>query len=136
MKTKNKSLIVHDNIKSLAVQRLGELEIRVVDAAKQFGITLLHESLPSCGEAPYVVHSRTIELVYMVSGTIFGFLDGQKIKLKKGDYLFIPAGMEHKFEAGVCGGEAISIFSPPMDLSKPDAKIVFNKKSAKTKRKK
>ena len=136
MKTKNKSGVEHGNITSLAVQRLGDLEMRVVDAAHSFNLTFLHESLPPHGAAPYVVHSRTIELVYITKGRMTGRLDGREIDLSEGDYLFIPAGVEHRFEAAGSGVEAISIFSPPMDMNKPDAKIVFKKRSSRSGRRK
>lgn len=112
----------------IASRKIGDLRMRVVKTAHPVNFTFLHETLPPGGAAPYVVHSRTAELVFMVKGTIWGELGGQKIKLREGDYLFIPAGVEHKFEAGVSGGEAVSVFSPRMDPDKPDAKIVFRKK--------
>ena len=125
---KNKTTIKHGNIASLAVRRLGGLEMRVLDAAGPLKVTVLHESLPPHGAAPYVVHSRTSELVYVTKGKMTGRLDGRKMELAAGDYLFIPPGVEHRFETAGSGVEAVSIFSPPMDLDKPDAKIVFDKK--------
>lgn len=135
MKTKKRTDIIHGNISDAPVKKIGDLRMRVITAAPPMDFTFLHEALPSGGVAPYVVHSRTTEFVFMVKGAIWGLLDGQKIKLVTGDYLFIPAGVEHKFEAGVSGGEAISIFSPPMDPDKPDAKIVFRRKNTAVSRK-
>lgn len=102
--------------------------MRVVDAALPFDLTFLHDVLPPHGVAPYVVHSHTIELVYVTKGKMIGRLDGRKLNLREGDYLFIPAGVEHRFEASASGVESISLFSPPLDMDKPDAKIVFKKK--------
>ncbi|MEW6042298.1 MAG: cupin domain-containing protein, partial [Elusimicrobiota bacterium] len=124
MKNKNKDKIIYGNIKTVACKQLGELETRVIEAAKPFDITLLHEKLPPNGSAPYVVHSKTIELIHITKGTAVGILNGKQINLCEGDYLYIPAGVEHRFETKNTGVEAISIFSPPMDSNKPDAKIV------------
>lgn len=125
---KNKTGILHGNIAALAVRRLGGLEMRVVDAARPFNVTFLHEALPPRAAAPYVVHSRTMELVYVTKGRMTGLLDGRKIALAEGDYLFIPPGTEHRFSTAGSGVEAVSIFSPPLDPDSPDAKIVFKKK--------
>ena len=128
MKTKKRTDIVHGCIMDIASRKIGDLHMRVVKTDPPVNFTFLHEALPPGGAAPSVVHSRTTELVFMVKGTIWGSLAGKKIELGEGDYLLIPAGVEHKFEAGASGGEAVSIFSPPMDLDKPDAKIVFRRK--------
>lgn len=125
---KNKTGILHGNIAALAVRRLGGLEMRVVDAARPFNVTFLHEALPPRAAAPYVVHSRTMELVYVTKGRMTGLLDGRKIALEEGDYLFIPPGTEHRFSTAGSGVVAVSIFSPPLDPDSPDAKIVFKKK--------
>ena len=133
---KNKIGVEHGNIASLAARRLGDLEMRVVPAAHTLNLTFLHESLPPQGAAPYVTHARTSELVYITKGWMTGRIDGKEINLCEGDYLFIPPGVEHRFEASGSGAEAISIFSPPMDMDKPDAKIVFKEKLLPGKRRK
>lgn len=125
---KNKNKIVYGNIKALACKKLGKLKMRVIETARSFNITLLHEALPPNGAAPYVIHSKTVELVYVTKGKVLGILNGERINFSEGDYLYIPAGVEHRFETTDTGVEAISIFSPPMNFNKPDAKIVFRKK--------
>ncbi|MDD2806721.1 MAG: cupin domain-containing protein [Elusimicrobiales bacterium] len=127
---KNKHKVKHGNISSLTIRRLGDLEMRVVDAAGPLNLTFLHESLPPNGTAPYVIHSRTMEFVYVTKGEMTGIIDGRKIRLREGDYLFLPCGVEHRFEAAGAGVEAVSVFLPQMDMNKPDAKIVFSKKKS------
>ena len=130
MKNKNKTAVLHGNIKSLPVRRLGDLKMKGIPGADAFGITFLQEALQPFSSAPYVVHSRTIELVYVTEGKMSGYLDGKRIPLVKGDYLFIPAGVEHRFETRKHKVTAVSMFFPPMNMDAPDAKIVFKKKRA------
>lgn len=109
--------------------------MRNIGAANPFGVTLLHETLPPAASAPNVEHSHTIELIYVTKGKMLGYIDDLQMKLCAGDYLFIPAGVKHRFEACSNGVEAISLFSPPIDLDKPDAKIIFKKQHLKHKQK-
>jgi mannose-6-phosphate isomerase-like protein (cupin superfamily) len=57
------------------------------------------------------------ELYVIISGSGIFFRDGERVTFKPNDVLFVPAGMEHRFENftedfatwvifyGVCGGE-------------------------------
>lgn len=108
---------------------LAPLKAHYIPEASQLNVSFVHESMPSWSAGPEVVHSKTKELAYIIRGKAVGFLDGEKILLKKGDYLVIPAGTIHRFEAGKDGLEAVSIFAPPIDSVNPDAKIVFKRKA-------
>ncbi|OGS12296.1 MAG: hypothetical protein A2234_05905 [Elusimicrobia bacterium RIFOXYA2_FULL_58_8] len=119
---------LHGGISGLTAKLLGHLKMREIPAAGQFNISMLHESLPCRSSAPEVTHSRTKELVFIIRGRAAGFLNGKKILLKKGDYLVIPPGTRHRFEAGKDGLEAVSIFSPPIDPANPDATVVLDRK--------
>ena len=122
---KSRSKIVGGNINKLLARRWGALTTRDIGAARQFKISMLHESLPPGSSAPEVVHKRTKELIYVAEGSMIAFLNGRKFLFKKNDYFVVPAGMSHKFEATSEGVEALSIFMPPFGGRKPDAKIVL-----------
>lgn len=124
-KTRKKVKIESGSISGLAARQWGPLTTRDVGAARQFGVSMLHEMLLPRSSAPDVVHARTKELVYMIRGGITAFLDGKKFLFKKGDYFVIPAGTHHRFLTGAGGAEAFSIFLPPLARGKFDAKIVF-----------
>lgn len=130
MRTKQRVKTVHGSVGDIPPQKLGDLRMRLVNCAGCLNISFLHEELPRNGAAPTVVHCVTTEFVYMLGGSITGTVAGKKIELKKGDYLMIPPGVTHKFTAGRGGGEAISVFSPPIDPAKPDAKIISDKNAS------
>ena len=130
MKTpiKKRIKISRGSIRTLAARRWGPLMTRDVGAARQFNISMLHESLPPRSSAPDVVHLKTKELVYVIDGGITAFLNGRKFLFKKGDYFVVPAGMSHRFETETEGVEALSIFLPPLGRVNFDARIVFKQK--------
>lgn len=121
---KNKSnSAVHGGIKDLKPATLGPLEMRVLEAAGNLGITFMHELLPAKSSTPRVIHSKTTELVYLSKGKMVAYLNRKRVVIKEGDYILIPAGVEHVFETGGTIAEAISIFSPQLNMNKPDARI-------------
>lgn len=122
---------LHGRIEDIGVKHLGPLSLRGIRAAEQFNVSILHEFQPRYSKAPDVLHSRTKELIYVIRGRMSGFLDDRKVTLEEGDYLYIPAGTNHRFETGNKSVEALSIFSPPIDMSNPDARIVFQRKGKK-----
>lgn len=104
-------------------ESLAPLKAHYIPEASQLNVSFVHESMPSWSSGPKMIHSKTKELAYVIRGKAVGFLNGKKILLKKGDYLVIPAGTIHRFEAGKDGLEAVSIFSPPIDPANPDATV-------------
>ncbi|MCX5792414.1 MAG: cupin domain-containing protein [Elusimicrobia bacterium] len=130
MKTpiKKRNRISRGSISGLAAKCWGPLTTRDVGAARQFNISMLHESLLPRSSAPDVVHLKTKELVYIIQGRIKAFLNGKKFLFKNGDYFVIPAGMHHRFETDTEGAEALSIFVPPLGRVNFDARIVFEQK--------
>lgn len=135
MRIKKRARILYGSVGDIAPRKLGDLRMRAIAGAAGLNITFLHEELPPDGAAPTVVHSATAEFVYMLAGSVTGMVSGKKIELKQGDYLMIPPGVAHKFTAGSGGGEAISVFSPPMDPAKPDAQIIPDENNTRNRRK-
>ena len=68
-------------------------------------------------------HRRTGEWVYVTAGSATAELDGRRVPLRPGDYLYLPAGVWHAFRAGARGVEAISVFLPGMEMGRPDVEI-------------
>lgn len=50
------------------------------------------------GVDPQLPHSRD-EVYVVVSGTGTFFCDGDRVEVGPGSFLFVPAGVEHRFEA-------------------------------------
>jgi len=63
-------------------------------------LSVFHVSLPPGAAHVPLRHRRTGEWVYVVSGSAVAELDGARVPLKAGDYLFLPAGVWHAFTAG------------------------------------
>ena len=104
---------------------------------KGWPVSIVYEQFPqNCGDIPSIMHKKTDEFVYIISGSANVYLNSASYKVRTGDYMVIPHGVVHRFVTGNKPMVALSVFSPPMNLSKLDVKIVFNKKSAKPKRKK
>jgi len=116
------------SLAGIAAKRWGKLTTRDIAAARRFGISILHETLPPGGSAPEVIHLRTEELIYIIRGGMTAFLDGRKFSFKKGDFFLVPARMKHRFIAAGGGVEALSVFMPPLDDAEPDARMVFMEK--------
>lgn len=123
---KKKAEFYRGNVSEIVAKGLVPIKIHCVytGTASQLNISVFHESMPRGTEVPDIVHSRTNELVYIIRGKVAGFLNGKKTMLKKGDYLVIPAGTNHRLKTGKQGMEALSVFAPPMDPANPDATVV------------
>ncbi|MDE2142131.1 MAG: cupin domain-containing protein [Elusimicrobia bacterium] len=69
---------------------------------------------------PEIYHAKTFEFFYVLKGAASGHIDGKPIRFRKGEYAFMPPGMTHDLRAGRTRLEALAIFSPGLDLKKPD----------------
>lgn len=70
------------------------------------------------GESKLHKHPDADHTILVIEGEIMGEVDGQKIQLKKGDLISIPAGVPHKYS--IKGKEAIivSMDAPYYDPAK------------------
>lgn len=69
---------------------------------------------------PALSHAGTSELFLVLKGTVRAKIDGRARRFVQGDFAFLPPGSIHEFRAGKNGVEVLAVFSPPMDLKKPD----------------
>lgn len=105
----------------MEVHRFGEMSTRLLSVpVREFGVSVLHESLPSLCDTPAILHKRTAEFVFVLSGQADAYLDGRHFRIRKGDMFQIPAGVGHRFKAGKNGVTALSLFCPPLDRDRPD----------------
>lgn len=109
-------------VHELPEKRFEAVRLRVLGAevtGLEGKASVVHVRLPARGRHPSVVHPRTHEMVFIVSGRALGTLGRTRMVLRKGDAVSIPAGMRHAFVAGPRGVEALSLFSPPLRVDPP-----------------
>jgi|GEM_PF-2246003 len=92
-------------------------------SARDFGVTLLHESLPAFTDTPPNLHKHTWEYVFVLSGRAVAFLNKRRFPIKKGDMFSIPPGVYHRFKSGKTPLTALSVFTPPINFKKPDVHV-------------
>jgi len=72
------------------------------EANKQFTVMMRNGSMSVEYYAPDMIDLQTPhkqdELYVITSGSGTFFRDGEQVNINKGDVLFVPAGMEHRFE--------------------------------------
>jgi quercetin dioxygenase-like cupin family protein len=69
---------------------------------------------------PEIYHQSTFEFFYVLRGTASGKLNGKMLTFNKGEYAYLPPGTTHDLSSGDAELEALAIFSPPLNLKKPD----------------
>ena len=102
------------------MRRYGALRITPLTGPKQKGFSVLHIRVGPNLAGPSLYHRRTQEFFYVLSGSSSGVIGGRKVRFKRGDSAFIPAGTPHRFIAGPSGTELLDVFVPPLDLDAPD----------------
>ena len=72
------------------------------ETGKKFAVLMQHGTMSVEYFAPYKTDTQTPhtqdELYIIVAGSGTFFRNGERIIFSKGDVLFVPAGMEHRFE--------------------------------------
>ena len=108
--------------RAVPCQRMGRLLLRDLPLpAGKFGVSWMHERLPRHSRTPAIYHKSTEEVVFILKGRVVVHLDGRHLVAGAGDTLSIPAGTVHAVASGKDAVEVLSLFSPPMDLRRPDA---------------
>lgn len=69
---------------------------------------------------PEIYHESTFEFFFVLKGTASGKLNGKPLRFERGEYAYLPPGTTHDLRSGRSELEALAIFSPPLDLKKPD----------------
>ena len=123
------------SVRMLESRRFGAFKIKFMKIWANSPVAIVNETMPPNTDVPPVCHRKTDEFVYILGGKAVVRLDGLESYVTKGSYLIIPRGTEHSFRTQRAKLEALSIFSPPMDKDKPDAKIIPKKNTAGTRTK-
>jgi len=110
-----------DSIANLESRPFDKLGIKFLRMLEGWPVSIIHENIPKYGDVPYVVHMKTSELVYLLSGEAKAYLGNDRINVRAGDYLLIPPGVKHRFVTGKKPLIALSVFCPPMNWEKLDA---------------
>jgi len=120
-KTVEKLFVTH--IDRLTGGEFGALRNRRLKDGGLLGdVSIIHESLPANTQLPRIHHRHTAEFVYCTSGSMSALLGRRKYRIRAGSVLLIPAGVKHQFSTDSESCEAISIFSPALDIA-PGADI-------------
>lgn len=109
-----------DSISDLKPMPFSRLAIRHLRIPASWPFSIVHENIPENGNVPYVVHRKTAEFVYILSGNAKAFLGSKRFSVRGGDYLLIPSGVRHRFVTGKTPMTALSVFTPPMTFDDPD----------------
>lgn len=112
-----------DSISDLKPMPFSRLAIRHLRIPANWPFSIVHENIPKNGNVPYVVHRKTAEFVYILSGNAKAFLGSKRFNVRGGDYLLIPSGVRHRFVTGNTPMTALSVFTPPMTLDNLDAVV-------------
>jgi quercetin 2,3-dioxygenase len=67
-----------------------------------------------------ILHARTSEFFLVMEGSTRAWIRGRSRRLQAGDFVFLPPGTPHAFQAGARGTLVLAVFEPPLDLKAPD----------------
>jgi len=123
------------SVSKLKSRSFGPFKIKFMETWANSPVSIVKETMPPNTDVPPVCHQKTDEFVYILGGKAVVSLAGFEAYVTKGSYLIIPRGTEHSFRTQRDNLEALSVFSPPMDKDKPDAKIALKKNTVGTRTK-
>lgn len=117
MATKARASVI--SLGRLRVQRIKGLEARYL-ARKPFlgDASMIHLRLPARTALPLIQHRRTNELIYVLAGSMAGWVGTRRYALKAGSVVYIPAGAWHKFETRSRACEALAMFHPELVIDR------------------
>ena len=59
-------------------------------------------------------HEKSDQILLLLEGELKGEIDGAAVKLKRGDFLVIPAGVKHRFSnEGTDEAVTFNVYAPP-----------------------
>jgi len=111
------------NKKNITPRAMDCLEIRELMSGKNSNLAIYHNTMRANVKHVEVVHDKADEFVYILKGTAGGTINSKKIKLKEGDFLFMPAGTRHKFETDGNDVEVISVFHAGFGSGSIDSRL-------------
>ncbi|MEK7232886.1 MAG: cupin domain-containing protein [Elusimicrobiota bacterium] len=104
----------------VAARRFGALAVKQLTGRKGTDFSVLHIKMRPGSSAPLLHHARTDEFLLILKGSSYGRIGRRSVRLKAGDFAYMPAGTRHEFRAGPQGVEILDVFAPRLDLDAPD----------------
>ena len=115
------------NLSDVPAQSIGTLQVKpLVDNAPKRTVSISLISMKPHAGHPLLRHARTAEFFLVLEGSAQASIDNRHRRFKRGDFAFLLPGAIHKFRAGKNGVKVLTVFSPALDLKKPD--ILFCKR--------
>lgn len=109
-------------LRDFKAKAFSALSIRFINMLEGWPVSVAHEEIPgNAGDLPFVVHEKTSEFIYVISGGGKAGVGDRSFKVAAGDCLLVPPGVEHRFITGKRPLVALSVFSPPMTFDNLDA---------------
>ena len=116
-----KSALKFGRLRAGEERAFGALGIEfLVDGGRGAPVTAMRVVMkPNARHAP-LHHAKTSEFFLVLGGSMRAEIDGRPRRFRAGDYAYLPPGAVHAFFAGRNGVEVLSVFSPALDMKKPD----------------
>ena len=105
------------------------LSVRFFKTLKGWPVSIARADFPENTSFPYGMHKKTAEFVYVIKGEAKAYLGDKSFNVGGGGYLWIPAGVRHRFVTGREPMAALSVFCPPMTFDNLDAAPCGNGKA-------
>lgn len=114
-----------DSVRGLKAKPFGQFGVKLLKTPKGWPVSIFYENIYRNGRnTTWVIHKKTAEFVYVLSGAARACLGNKVFTVKPGDYLLVLPGTRHRFLTGKKPMTALSLFCPPMGCGKPDAVLV------------
>ncbi|MEK7858263.1 MAG: cupin domain-containing protein [Elusimicrobiota bacterium] len=121
---KAKRRLVLGTLENTPSQAIGTLLVQsLLDKSERRPFSVHRVRMKPGASHPPLFHARMSELFLVLDGSMRAKIDGRPRRFVKGGFAYLPPGAIHEFHAGRNGVEVLAVFSPPMNLNKPD--IVF-----------
>jgi quercetin dioxygenase-like cupin family protein len=92
----------------------------LIDGGPRGPVTAMRVVMKPRGSHPPLWHAETAEFFFVLRGSMRARIDGRPRRFRKGDYAFLPPGTLHEFHAEKGGVEVLSLFTPALNMKKPD----------------
>lgn len=110
------------SLRDFEAKAFSSLSIRFIKMLEGWPVSIAHENIPENEKnLPFVVHEKTSEFIYVISGGGKAGVGNKYFNVAAGDCLLIQPGVKHRFVTGKKTIIALSVFSPPMTFDDLDA---------------
>ncbi|MBI4676733.1 MAG: cupin domain-containing protein [Elusimicrobia bacterium] len=114
----------------LRAREIGPLRIRtLVRRMGGMSASFWHLAMQPNTSHPALLHRKTEEFLFVIGGSARAVINGERCRLRRGSFAFLPRGAAHQFHAGSKGTEVLALFVPALDLNNPDIAPVAARRS-------